>query len=133
MDRIFFYLYNWYLNNAIIGIKRTSDDAIGLASWILGVGIGLWFLLADEICSFFFHYNIDKYHLVFLISSGLISGGVFHSHYLIKDRVLKINQKYESSLTGKNIRTGTFFSFFFIFSPLLIWVIWMVITNNYFK
>ena len=120
MDRIFFYLYNWYLKNVVTGIKHTSDDVIGLASWILGVGVGLWFFLVDEICSFFLHYNLDNYHLMFLISLGLISGGLFHSRYLDKDRTVKIYNKYKSTLTAKNIRKGKIFPFFFIFCPLLI-------------
>src|SRR6185312_174613 len=132
MNRIFFYIYNWYLKNAVTGIKRTSDDAIGLASWILGMGVGLWFFLTDEICSFFLHYHLDNYHLMFLISLGLISGGLFHSRYLDKDRAVTIYDKYKSSLTANNIRKGTIFSFFFIFCPLLILAIWVVIENNYF-
>lgn len=133
MDRIFFYLYNWYLKNAVTGIKRTSDDAIGLASWILGIGVGLWLFLADEISSFFLHYNLDNYHSMFLISLGLISGGLFHLRYLDNDRTIKIYDKYKSSLTAKNIRKGTIFSFFFIFPPLLILAIGVVIGNNYFN
>lgn len=131
MDRIFFFLYNWYLNKSIVGIKRSTDDAIGLASWMMGVGTGLWFFLVDEISSYFFHYDVDKYHLVLLISSGLIVSGLFHSHYLIKDRTAKINKKYECSLNKKNIRTGALFSFLFIFSPLLILAIWVILINKH--
>jgi hypothetical protein len=124
MNKIFFFLYNFYYKD---GNPYNKMDPIRQTSWVFAICITCWAVFFDNIFSYFFKYHIDIYtHGIVDASIGLICGGVIYSYYLESDRSIMIYRKYKSSLAIKKIKEGTIFSFIFIFLPFLLTITWFL-------
>ncbi len=99
MNKIFFFLYNFYYKN---GNPDPRMDPIPQVSTLFAFGIAFWIIFFDRLFSYFLRYKVGLLtHSIVAGCIGLICGGLVHTYYLDMNRTTKLYRKYKSSLTLK--------------------------------
>lgn len=125
IDKIFVYMYTWHYerNN-----NNPNIDPTGIASWTLGVGVGLWLVCIYGAGSIIFNYDsISKYAILTIAVLALIAGGLFHNYYLNDNRALKLYNEYKDSLNVKSPIDGILRATLFMLVPLALLGVFMLL------
>jgi general stress protein CsbA len=128
INKIFIYTYTWHYerNN-----YNPRIDPTGIASWILGLCVGLWLVSINCACSFIFYYDFNS--LFFIIGIGslsLIAAGLFHTYYLKNNKGIKLYTEYKSSLAEKSPINGILIVILFMMMPLILLGLFVILFKS---
>jgi general stress protein CsbA len=125
INKIFVYTYTWHYekNN-----KNPDIDPTRIASWILGLSIGLWLISINCASSFIFKYDFKSmYFIIGIPSLSLIAGGLFNTYYIAKNRGLDLYIEYKSSSNVKSPIKGIVLVILFMLFPLILLALFIVL------
>lgn len=127
INRIFVYTYTWQYER---NYNNPNIDPTRIASWVLGLWVGLLLVSIDCVFSFIFKYDFKS--ILFVIGIGavsLITAGLFNRYYIEKNRAINLYEQYKSSFDLKSPINGILIVIFFMLSPLILLVLFILIFN----
>ena len=132
IDTIFVYMYTWHYQRKSLDLSMESNlsmDPTEIASWSLGMGVGVWLILVNLICSVIFKYYFLSVYCVVIISIlSLVSGNLFNNYYLNKNRAINLYNKYQSSPDRRSPGKGILIAILILLIPaFLIMILTMIL------
>jgi hypothetical protein len=120
IDCVYAHIYGWYNQMKTNGRKVDPQRYTALAFSICSVG---WLMLCIELYDRFLVNRSMDVNMLLVVFVALLSGGVIKQIYSRNERYIVVYNKYTASGKMKNKGKYIFYSWLFIFSPYVLFLL----------